>query len=69
MLGGAVITEVMFAWPGLGRLTVEAIFRRDAPVVQGVVIVSAFSFVAINLAVDLAYTILNPRITHASPES
>jgi peptide/nickel transport system permease protein len=69
MLGGAVITEVMFAWPGLGRLTVEAIFRRDAPVVQGVVMLSAFSFVAINLAVDLAYTVLNPRIAHAGTES
>jgi len=62
LLGGAVVTETIFAWPGIGRLVVEAIFNRDFPVVQGVVLVVSLIFVAVNLLVDLAYAALDPRI-------
>lgn len=62
LLGGNMIVETVFEWPGIGRLAVEAIFARDYPVVQGVVIVYAFTFAAANLIVDVAYTLLNPRI-------
>ena len=62
LLGGAVVTETIFAWPGVGRLVVEAIFNRDFPVVQGVVLVVSLIFVAVNLLVDLAYVALDPRI-------
>jgi peptide/nickel transport system permease protein len=64
LLGGAVITESIFAWPGMGKLVVDAIFFRDFPVVQTVLILSATIFVAINLLVDLLYTILDPRIRY-----
>jgi len=62
LLGGAVVTETIFAWPGIGRLVVEAIFNRDFPVVQGVVLVVSLIFVAVNVLVDLAYAVLDPRI-------
>jgi len=62
LLGGAVVTETIFAWPGIGRLVVEAIFNRDFPVVQGVVLVVSLIFVAVNLLVDVAYAALDPRI-------
>jgi peptide/nickel transport system permease protein len=62
LLGGAVVTETIFAWPGIGRLVVEAIFNRDFPVVQGVVLVVSLIFVAMNMLVDLAYAALDPRI-------
>jgi peptide/nickel transport system permease protein len=65
LLGGAVITESVFAWPGMGKLIVDAIFFRDFPVVQTVLILSATVFVLINLAVDLLYTILDPRIRYS----
>ena len=61
LLGGAVVTETIFAWPGVGRLAVQAIFVRDYPVVQAGVFVLALSFVAINLVVDLLYGWLDPR--------
>jgi peptide/nickel transport system permease protein len=64
LLGGAVITETIFAWPGVGRLAVDAIFSRDYPLVQAVVAVMATIFVLINLAVDLTYTWLDPRIVY-----
>jgi ABC-type dipeptide/oligopeptide/nickel transport system permease component len=64
MLGGAVITEQVFAWPGMGRLLVTAVSQRDIPVVQGVLLVFAASFVLVNLAVDLAYGFVDPRIRH-----
>ena len=60
LLGGAVVTETIFAWPGIGRLVVEAIFDRDFPVVQGVVLVVSLIFVAVNMLVDLAYAALDP---------
>lgn len=62
LLGGAVITETIFAVPGLGRLTVEAILTRDFPMVQGVVLCAALAVVATNLVVDLSYGVLDPRI-------
>jgi peptide/nickel transport system permease protein len=62
LLGGAVITETVFAWPGVGRLAVNAVHQRDFPVVQAVTLVIALSFSLINLAVDLLYAQLNPRI-------
>jgi ABC-type dipeptide/oligopeptide/nickel transport system permease component len=62
LLGGAVVTETIFAWPGVGRLAVQSIFVRDYPVVQAGVLVLALSFVAINLAVDVLYGWLDPRI-------
>ena len=61
LLGGAVVTETIFAWPGVGRLAVQSIFVRDYPVVQAGVFVLALSFVAINLIVDLLYGWLDPR--------
>src|SRR5437867_10590439 len=65
LLGGAVITESVFAWPGMGKLVVDAIFFRDFPVVQTVLILSATVFVGINLLVDLLYTIIDPRIRYS----
>ncbi len=64
LIGGAVVTETVFAIPGLGRLTVDAILRRDYPVIQGVVLLFSFTYVLVNLAIDLFYTILDPRIRY-----
>ncbi|HID86106.1 MAG TPA: ABC transporter permease [Anaerolineae bacterium] len=63
LLGGNMIVETVFAWPGLGRLVVRAIFARDFPLVQGAVMVYAITFVMANLIVDILYTYLNPKIT------
>jgi peptide/nickel transport system permease protein len=57
-----VITETVFSWPGIGKLTVDAIFARDYPVVQGAVLLTATLFVLINLLTDLIYTVLDPRV-------
>lgn len=65
LLGGAVLTETIFAWPGLGRLAVDAIWARDFPVVQGAVLTVAVIFVVLNIVVDLMYGLLDPRITYA----
>ena len=62
LLGGVVITESVFSWPGIGKLTVDAIFARDYPVVQGSILVTATLFVLINLVTDLLYTVLDPRL-------
>jgi peptide/nickel transport system permease protein len=62
LMGGAVVTEQIFVIPGFGRLIVEAVFTRDYPIVQGVVLVTASSYVLINLLVDVSYSLLNPRI-------
>lgn len=62
LLGGAVITETIFAWPGVGRLAVQAIYNRDYPVVQAAVFLLASIFVLVNLVVDLLYTYLDPRV-------
>ena len=64
LIGGAVVTETVFAIPGLGRLTVDAILRRDYPVIQGVVLLFSFVYVLVNLAIDLFYTVLDPRIRY-----
>ncbi len=69
LLGGAVLTETVFAWPGVGRLLVDAILRRDYPVVQGTVMLLAFLFVIINLVVDVIYAYLDPRIHYQGRES
>ncbi len=63
LLGGNMIIETVFGWPGLGRMVVEAIFNRDFPLVQGAVMIYAFTFVIANLVVDVLYTYLNPKIT------
>ena len=62
LIGGTVVVETVFAWPGVGMLVVDSIFARDYPVVQGVVLVIAVLVVAINLLVDVTYTVLDPRI-------
>jgi peptide/nickel transport system permease protein len=64
LLGGAVLTETVFAWPGIGTLMVQGILARDFPLVQGCVLVVALSFVLVNLAVDLLYAWLDPRIRY-----
>jgi len=64
LIGGAVVTESVFAIPGLGRLTVDAIVRRDYPVVQGVVLVVSGVYVLLNLVIDVAYVVLDPRIRY-----
>jgi peptide/nickel transport system permease protein len=64
LIGGAVVTEIVFNIPGLGRLVISAILRRDYPVVQGVVLVTAAAYVLINLMVDLLYAFIDPRIRY-----
>ncbi len=64
LIGGAVVTEIVFNIPGLGRLIISAILRRDYPVVQGVVLVTAAAYVLINLAVDVLYAFIDPRIRY-----
>ncbi|MDR4308252.1 ABC transporter permease [Chelatococcus sambhunathii] len=64
LIGGAVVTESVFAIPGLGRLVVDAILRRDYPVIQGVVLLFSFVYVLVNLAVDLVYVLVDPRIRY-----
>jgi len=61
LLGGAVVTETVFAWPGIGRLAVQSIYNRDYPVVQCTVFLAAVMFIVINFAVDLLYGVLDPR--------
>ena len=62
LLGGAVITETIFAWPGIGRLLINAISQRDYPLVQGLVFIIALMVTLINLGVDILYVWINPRI-------
>jgi peptide/nickel transport system permease protein len=69
LMSGAVVTEQIFVVPGFGRLIVEAVFTRDYPLVQGVVLITASSYVLINLLVDLSYSVLNPRIRIGGPAS
>jgi peptide/nickel transport system permease protein len=66
MLGGAVLVEVVFAWPGLGRYVIQSIATRDYPAVQGAVLVVAAGYVLINVLVDLAYAFLDPRVRHVA---
>jgi ABC-type dipeptide/oligopeptide/nickel transport system permease component len=62
LLGGAVVTETMFAWPGVGRMAVGAISSTDFPLAQGAILMLAVAFLAINLVVDVLYAYLDPRI-------
>jgi peptide/nickel transport system permease protein len=62
MLGGAVLTESIFGWPGLGQLTIAAISQRDLPLIQGVVLTYALMFALVNLIVDLSYAVIDPRV-------
>jgi ABC-type dipeptide/oligopeptide/nickel transport system permease component len=64
VLGGAVITETVFSWPGMGRLMIDSVYNRDYPVVQAGVIICAFLFAMVNLIVDFLYTLLDPRIKY-----
>jgi len=65
LLGGAVLTETIFSWPGIGKWLIDAILRRDYPVVQGGILISATLVIAVNLGVDLLYGWVNPRIRYA----
>ncbi len=65
LLGGAVLTETVFGWPGMGQLLVDALFARDYPVVQGVVLTFSVLFILVNLGVDLLYGMIDPRIQYA----
>jgi ABC-type dipeptide/oligopeptide/nickel transport system permease component len=65
MLGGAVVTETIFAWPGMGRLLVMSVAQRDIPAVQGVLLVFAAAFLVVNLLIDLVYSVLDPRIRYS----
>lgn len=62
LLGGAVLTETVFGWPGMGQLLVDSIFARDYPMVQGIVLVFSFLFILVNLIVDITYAYVDPRI-------
>ncbi len=62
LLGGAVITEVIFSWPGIGQLTIESIQRRDYPLVQGCILLISLSYVLVNTSTDLAYAWIDPRV-------
>ncbi len=64
LIGGAVVTENVFAIPGIGRLVVDSILRRDYPIIQGVVLIFSFIYVLVNLGVDLLYTVFDPRIRY-----
>ena len=65
LLGGAVLTETIFSWPGVGKWLIDAITRRDYPVVQGGILITATLVIVVNLLVDLMYGLVNPRIRHA----
>ena len=62
LLGGAVLTETVFGWPGIGQLLVDSIFARDYPLVQGIVLTFSTLFIFVNLAVDVLYAYVDPRI-------
>ena len=64
LIGGVVVTESLYTIPGLGRLTVDAVLARDYPTIQAVILLFSFTYVMINLAVDLTYTLLDPRIRY-----
>jgi peptide/nickel transport system permease protein len=64
LMGGAVITETIFSWPGVGQIAYESIFRRDYAMIQGVVLYGATLFVLVNLAVDILYAVLDPRVRY-----
>ena len=63
LLGGAVVTETIFAWPGIGKYAMDAISQNDFPAVQGSVLILSMMFMLINLVVDLLYGVLDPRVS------
>jgi peptide/nickel transport system permease protein len=65
IMGGAVVTEIIFGWPGVGTLTLDAVMRRDYPVVQATLLVISLVYAAGNLMVDLLYGLLDPRIRYS----
>jgi dipeptide transport system permease protein len=65
LLSGAILTETVFAWPGIGKWLIESIGRRDYPVVQGGILIVACIIIVVNLLVDITYGIVNPRIRHS----
>ncbi|MBB5018249.1 dipeptide transport system permease protein [Chitinivorax tropicus] len=65
LLAGAVLTETIFSWPGVGKWLIDAVFRRDYPVVQGGILITATIIIVVNLLVDIMYGVINPRIRHA----
>ena len=64
LIGGVVVTESVFNIPGLGRLTIDAVLRRDYPIIQGIILVFSAVYVVVNLIIDLLYTVLDPRIRY-----
>jgi peptide/nickel transport system permease protein len=66
LLGGSIVTETIFNWPGLGRAVVPAIERRDTPVILGILVFGSFLFILINLLTDLVYALVNPRIRYTA---
>ena len=64
LISGVIVTETVFAIPGIGRLTVDAILRRDYPIIQGVILLFSAAYVLVNLAVDISYTLLDPRVRY-----
>jgi peptide/nickel transport system permease protein len=64
LISGAVVTESVFALPGLGRMTADAILRRDYPVIQSLILLFSLNYLVINLLVDLAYTLFDPRVRY-----
>jgi dipeptide transport system permease protein len=65
LLAGAVLTETIFAWPGIGKWLIESIGRRDYPAVQGGILLISIIVIAVNLIVDVLYGVINPRIRHS----
>jgi peptide/nickel transport system permease protein len=64
LISGAIVTETVFAIPGIGRLTVDAILRRDYPIIQAVILLFSAVYVLVNLAIDLSYVLLDPRVKY-----
>jgi peptide/nickel transport system permease protein len=62
LLAGTIVTETIFSWPGIGRLTVQAISARDYPLLQGCILVISLSYVLVNLLTDVVYTVVDPRV-------
>ena len=69
LISGAVVTEQIFGLPGFGKMTIDAVFQRDYPVIQAVVLVTATSYILINFAVDLLYSLIDPRVRVAGEAS
>ena len=64
LLGGAILTETIFAWPGIGRLLVESIFARDYPMIQGIILIFSLMYIFVNLVVDILYSYIDPRVRY-----